>query len=336
MAKKLPGARQLQPIGAAGMMSTSTEEGDLVNDVLDIPLALIERNPDQPRQIFDKEALEELAASLNERGLLSPILVYTMPTGKYRIGAGERRWRAATALGWKTIRASVRPFVSELEADLDALTENEVRKDLRSIEVVWKVASLINSGLSPDDIVQRTGMNRSSVGKYELISHFPDLMKRVEDGEISATKAYEEAVTRNREAGERRGRPAQKQQAVSEGVVSTQVADLFREEKDTDIQAAQSAGTHGREAVSASALNDSGHVPAPVTSSKREPPANTIRVFGQYMNPQQFVNALRQLDEATHTEEAEDFVCNTEVGMVRQMVSLAVSISQRLQHLAEQ
>ncbi len=100
--------------------------------LLALPIEAIERNPEQPRKRFDELKLEELAASIREHGVVEPILV-RKDSGKYRILAGERRWRAAQRAGLKEIPAVVRE-ASEREAFELALVENLQRADLNAIE----------------------------------------------------------------------------------------------------------------------------------------------------------------------------------------------------------
>ena len=105
MAKPKPGmGRGLDAILAVSPESAKTAEEEL----RELPIELISPNPKQPRRDFDQEALEALAGSLGERGVLQPVLVRPKPGGNYELVAGERRWRAARIAGLQTIPALVR------------------------------------------------------------------------------------------------------------------------------------------------------------------------------------------------------------------------------------
>ena len=98
----------------------------------DIPLDLITPNPDQPRSLFDEEALEELAASIRELGIIQPISLRNLPDGTYQIIAGERRYRAARLAGLDKVPAYIRS-AKESELTEMALIENIQREDLNAI-----------------------------------------------------------------------------------------------------------------------------------------------------------------------------------------------------------
>src|SRR5258706_2367545 len=106
---------------------------DLESSLQDIPLNLIEPNPNQPRENWDEEALSELAASIRELGVLQPILVRTVGDDRYQIVAGERRWRAAHRAGLATVPAVIRD-VDEATSVEQALVENLQREDLNPLE----------------------------------------------------------------------------------------------------------------------------------------------------------------------------------------------------------
>src|SRR5690606_24920715 len=101
--------------------------------LLEIPVSAITPNPKQPRQVFDEEALEELKASIQEVGLLQPIVVREVGPEKYELVMGERRWRAAQAVGRETIPAIVRDTRDDAMLR-DALLENIHRANLNPLE----------------------------------------------------------------------------------------------------------------------------------------------------------------------------------------------------------
>lgn len=139
-----------------------------------IPLSQIDPNPDQPRKNIDPASLEELKASLQERGLINAISLQDMGNGRYRLIAGERRFRAAQALGWGEIDARIWPQALPVqELELLALVENVQRKDLSPIELAnsYKLLSQLPHNLSQEEIAQKTGQGRSTIGQYAMVSN---------------------------------------------------------------------------------------------------------------------------------------------------------------------
>jgi ParB family chromosome partitioning protein len=150
--------------------------------LLQLPVEAIERNPGQPRKRFDEQKLEELAASIREHGVVEPILV-RREGGKYRILAGERRWRAAQRAGLKEVPAVLRE-ASERQAFEIALVENLQREDLNAIEEAEAYEVLIEEhGLTQDAIAQRVGKERSTVANaLRLLRLPPEVRDLVRDG----------------------------------------------------------------------------------------------------------------------------------------------------------
>lgn len=152
---------------------------------VELPLSAIARNPYQPRQALEKGALEELAASVAEHGILQPILVTQTATG-YRLIAGERRLRAAEIAGLDRIPAVVRP-ATETEQLAWALIENLQRADLNSMEEARAFQRLVDEfGLGHEDIAHRVGRARSTVtNTMRLLELAPALQGAIERGTIS-------------------------------------------------------------------------------------------------------------------------------------------------------
>ena len=126
--------------GLAAILSVSEGEHDGA-ELRELHVDLVAPNPEQPRKRFDDEALQALADSVKERGVLQPVLVRPRPGGTYELVAGERRWRAARLAGLETLPALVqeRDDARSLE---DALIENMAREDLNPIEAARAVAGL--------------------------------------------------------------------------------------------------------------------------------------------------------------------------------------------------
>jgi ParB family chromosome partitioning protein len=152
--------------------------------LLSLPVEAIERNPQQPRKRFEEEKLEELAASIREHGIVEPILV-RREGGKYRILAGERRWRAAQRAGLREVPAVLRE-ASEREAFELALVENLQREDLNAIEEAEAYDVLMTDhGLTQEAIAQRVGKERSTVANGLRLLKLPaEVRDLVKDGQL--------------------------------------------------------------------------------------------------------------------------------------------------------
>ena len=139
------------------------EEQMQENDVLkNLKILEVEPNRDQPRKNFDQEALEELAESIKEYGLIQPIVV-TQKDGYYSIVAGERRWRACKIAGLKEIPAIVRNFTDSEMMEI-ALLENLQRENLNSIEEALAYKNLLtNLNLTQEKLAERLGKSRSHI-----------------------------------------------------------------------------------------------------------------------------------------------------------------------------
>lgn len=153
-------------------------------------IADIEPDRDQPRKIFDDNALEELANSIRQHGVLQPILVRPVPSGGYRIVAGERRWRASRLAGKTTIPAVVRNF-SDLEAMTIALIENLQREDLDPIEEAQGYQKLMDaSGYTQEEISKSVGRSRPAVSNALRLLSLPDEVQTyIRNGSISTGHA---------------------------------------------------------------------------------------------------------------------------------------------------
>lgn len=128
---------------------------------MDIPLTLITRNPRQPRTEFDPAALDELTQSMDTHGQIQSILVEANPDGTYTLIAGERRTRAARALGWETIRADVRPHLNgtgDRTRLMEALIENVARADMHALDEAAAYQTLMDEfGMSMVEIGHALG-----------------------------------------------------------------------------------------------------------------------------------------------------------------------------------
>lgn len=164
-------------------------ESDAPVGSTEISLSDIDPNPDQPRRVFDKEALETLAESIRQSGLLQPLLV-TPEGSRYRIVAGERRYRAARMAGLDTVPCVVREM-SEQECREAALIENLQREDLNPIEEAAGIRDLMEScGYTQELAAKRVGRSRPAVANLLRLLALPQsIQEMVKDGRLSAGHA---------------------------------------------------------------------------------------------------------------------------------------------------
>ncbi len=154
-----------------------------------LPIERVFPNTNQPRKLFDKQALEELAQSIRENGVLQPILVRQIGNN-YQIVSGERRYRASKLAGMKNIPAVVR-CLSEEKTMLAALIENIQRQDLNPVEEAKTLRDIIlNYGLTHDQLAEKVGKSRSALtNRLRLLQLPPEVQLMVADGRISAGHA---------------------------------------------------------------------------------------------------------------------------------------------------
>lgn len=158
--------------------------------VTEISISLIEPNKKQPRKQFDKEKIEALASSIEEHGLIQPIIVKKNNQGMYTIIAGERRWRASKKAGLKKIPVIIRDY-SDIESAQIALIENLQREDLNPIEEAAGYRSLIDEfSLTQEEISNKIGKSRSSIANsLRLLSLGKNISKLLIEGSLSAGHA---------------------------------------------------------------------------------------------------------------------------------------------------
>jgi ParB family chromosome partitioning protein len=172
----------------------SVTEKSLIKDSSDkinisqkrIPLSQIEANPEQPRHDFDDNALSELAASVKMHDIIQPITVTKTASGKYRIIAGERRFRAAKIAGLADMPVYIRDVKDSKILEL-ALLENLQREDLNAIEIALSYRQLMEElDYTQDQLAERMGKERSTVTNYiRLLKLPPDIQAAVRNGTIS-------------------------------------------------------------------------------------------------------------------------------------------------------
>ena len=172
-----------------GALLGSEQTVSVGQEASEVAVDLIDPGPQQPRTRFDEEALERLAVSIKEHGVVQPILVRRRGE-RYELIAGERRWRAAQKAGLTSI-----PVVVKDVADGDlleiALTENIQREDLNPIEEAQAYQKLIESvGLTQEALANRFGRDRSYITNYLRLLRLPeDIQRLVEEGRLSTGHA---------------------------------------------------------------------------------------------------------------------------------------------------
>jgi len=159
---------------------------DPADELREIAVELIRPNPRQPRKRFEDEALQGLADSLSERGVLQPVLLRPIAGGTYEVVAGERRWRAARLAGLDTIPAIVRDR-DDAETLEVALIENVAREDLNPVEEARAIAALVEElGLTRESVGKRIGRSRVAVSNLLRILDLPDeALALLESGALS-------------------------------------------------------------------------------------------------------------------------------------------------------
>lgn len=169
--------RGLDDIGSGRGLDALIDTGEVrtqgSSNLNEIEIAQIEPNPNQPRREFDQDALQELANSIREVGIIQPITLRQVEGGMYQIIAGERRWRASQLAGLTTIPAYIRTVEDEGVMEM-ALVENIQREDLNAIEVALAYQHLAETtGMTQEKISKRVGKSRAAVTNYLRLLKLP-------------------------------------------------------------------------------------------------------------------------------------------------------------------
>ncbi|PXV62533.1 ParB family chromosome partitioning protein [Dysgonomonas alginatilytica] len=153
------------------MMDDLRTEGS--SSINEVPLSKIQPNPDQPRRVFDEEALRELAVSIKQLGVIQPITLRKIDDENYQIIAGERRYRASMIAQQKTIPAYIKTADDENVMEM-ALIENIQREDLNSIEIALAYQNLIETyNLTQEQLSERIGKKRTTIANYLRLLKLP-------------------------------------------------------------------------------------------------------------------------------------------------------------------
>ena len=183
-------AKEKKGLGTGLGVLFGADEYDDEAEQLTLPIAKVEPRSEQPREYFDQEALEALADSIRQYGLIQPITVRKLDSGYYQIIAGERRWRASRLAGLTEVPVRVIEADDRRTAEL-ALVENLQREDLNPIEEAKGYKLLIEEyGLTQEDAARSVGRSRPAVtNAMRLLMLTPPVMEMVEKGKLSAGHA---------------------------------------------------------------------------------------------------------------------------------------------------
>ena len=168
------------------------EQGDAgaANVPLKLPIEVIEPNPDQPRKLFSQSELDDLAASIREKGIIQPLIVRPLKDGRYQLVAGERRWRAAQVANLHECPVVIREF-SDLEVIEIAIIENVQRADLNPVEEATGYRQLMDKfGHTQDKLATALGKSRSYIANILRLLQLPQgVLSLLEEGKLSAGHA---------------------------------------------------------------------------------------------------------------------------------------------------
>ena len=187
----IPGRGLDAILGNIDVEALGTNESATVTAAINmVAVSDIEANPFQPRKEFDEEALQELAQSIREQGVITPITVRRMADGKYQLIAGERRLRASKIAGITELPAYIRVATDGQMMEM-ALVENIQRENLNAIEIALSYNALIEEcQLTHEELSQRVGKDRSTITNYLRLLNLPaETQLALSNGEISMAHA---------------------------------------------------------------------------------------------------------------------------------------------------
>lgn len=162
--------------------------GESAEGASTLRISEVEPNKDQPRKYFDKEALQQLADSIGEHGVIQPLIVRSMPNGSYQIVAGERRWRAAKMAGLSEIPVVIRDDLTEEQAMQIAMIENLQRENLNPIEEALGYKELLDKyEITQDKLAKALGKARSTITNSLGLLTMPNAVQELlRSGKLSA------------------------------------------------------------------------------------------------------------------------------------------------------
>ena len=173
--------------GLSALIPQKGEAPVVAGALAHIPLDRISANPYQPRKIFNEQSLDDLTRSVREHGIVQPLVVTRTADNRYRLIAGERRFRAAQKAGLQSVPAVIKDLQKEGDALQIALIENIQREDLNPIEEANAYHQLHDEfGLTQEEISRRVGKERSTVANFLRLLKLPETVKqRLASGQLS-------------------------------------------------------------------------------------------------------------------------------------------------------
>ena len=232
------GLEALIPASPAEAQESGLQEVDGAR-FAEIPLTQIVPNPRQPRQSFDEDEMSELVHSIQEVGLLQPVIVRATGAGSYELVMGERRWRATREAGLDTIGAIVRD-TSDDDLLRDALLENLHRSQLNPLEEAAAYQQLLDDfGCTHEELAERIGRSRPQISNtLRLLKLSPTVQRRVAAGVLSAGHARALVAVSNSEIQDRLA-----QRVVAEGLSVRALEEIVTVEPDGNRRPARRSGT---------------------------------------------------------------------------------------------
>lgn len=172
------------------LLGATTEVVKVATEIGKLKIKDIETNPYQPRKDFDEESLAELADSIRQQGVITPITVRRLETGKYQLIAGERRLRAAKMAKLTEIPAYIRTATDQQMMEM-AIVENVQRENLNAMEIALSYSTLIEEcGLTQEQLSEKVGKNRSTITNYLRLLKLPaEVQIALKDNTISMAHA---------------------------------------------------------------------------------------------------------------------------------------------------
>ena len=182
-----------EDVGSENITNQPTKETKVQSKqsgVTELDINKIYPNPNQPRKRFDEEALQELANSIKLHGIIQPIVVNKEDDDKYMIIAGERRWRASRIAGLNVVPVVIKNYTEKQVKEV-SLIENLQREDLNPIEAARAIKQLMEEyNFTQEAVADRIGKSRSNItNTLRLLTLYPEVVKMVEDGRLSAGHA---------------------------------------------------------------------------------------------------------------------------------------------------
>lgn len=212
------------------------------SSISEIELSKIQPNPEQPRSVFEKETLEELATSIRSLGVIQPITLKEIGSDQYMIISGERRYRASIMAGLDRIPAYIRTAADENVVEM-ALIENIQREDLNAIEIALAYQKLIDSyGLTQEGLSERVGKKRATIANYLRLLKLPaEIQMGLKDKKIDMGHARALIPVENPET-----QLALYEQILAQGLSVRNVEEMVRRIADGDTAALPSVGNKTR------------------------------------------------------------------------------------------